>query len=266
VTLVVKVGGAPGNGLDGLLDEIARRPDRDLVLVHGGSEEVDRLGATLGRPSEYYTSPTGVVSRKSDPAHLEVLVLALPGAVQTRLVAALNGRGVGAVGLSGVDGRLVLARRKDGARAVVDGRVVVVKDDRAGTIESVNADLLRLLLGRGLLPVVGPPAITAAGEVVNVDADRVAAAVAGALGAEALVLLTNVPGLLRDPHDPATLIPSVARDAIDSVLPFAAGRMRKKVLAARAALEGHVPRVVIAPSQGTTPIEDALAGAGTAFA
>jgi [amino group carrier protein]-L-2-aminoadipate 6-kinase len=265
VTLVVKVGGAPGNGLDGLLDEIAQRPDRDLVLVHGGSDEVDRLGAALGRPSEYYTTPTGVVSRRSDPAHLEVLVLALAGAVQTRLVAALAGRGVGAVGLSGVDGGLLRARRKDGARAVVDGRVVVVKDDRSGTIESVNADLLRVLLARGLLPVVGPPAITATGEVVNVDADRVAAAVAVALGAEALLLLTNVPGLLRDPKDSATLLPTVSGSEIDSVLPLAAGRMRKKVLAARTALEGKVRRVVVAPSHGPTPIAHALAGSGTVF-
>jgi [amino group carrier protein]-L-2-aminoadipate 6-kinase len=264
VTLVVKVGGAAGNGLDTVLDDLANRTD--YVLVHGGSERVDRLGKELGLPSEYYTSPSGVVSRKSDPAHLGVVVLALAGAVQTEIVAALAKRRVRAIGLSGVDGGLLLARRKEGSRAVVDGKVLLVKDDLSGTIVSVDSDLLRGLLDLGLIPVVGPPAITPAGEVVNVDADRAAAEVAAALRAEALVLLTNVPGLLRDPSDASSLVRSVERDGIDSVLPLAAGRMRKKVLAAKSALAGGVPRVIIGPSQTPRPVERALAGEGTVFA
>jgi [amino group carrier protein]-L-2-aminoadipate 6-kinase len=264
MTIVVKVGGAAGNSVAPVLENLARRTD--YVLVHGGSDEIDRLGAAMGRPSEYYTSPSGVVSRKSDPAHLEVLVMALAGTVQTRLVAALTGLGVRAVGLSGVDGGLLTARRKDGARAVVDGRVVVVADDRSGTIERVRADLLTQLLGAGYAPVVGPPAVTATGEVVNVDADRAAAAIASALRAEALVLLTNVPGLLRTKDDPATLVRRVPRDGVDAVLPLAAGRMRKKVLAARDALDGSVPRVVIGASSGPAPVDRALDGEGTVFA
>jgi [amino group carrier protein]-L-2-aminoadipate 6-kinase len=264
VTLVVKVGGATGNSLDPVLDELARRTD--YVLVHGGSERIDRLGASMGRPSEYRTSPSGVVSRRSDPAHLEVLVLALSGGVQTDLVAALARRGVRALGLSGVDGGLVLARRKEGARAVVDGRTVRLSDDWSGTIERVDAHLLRAILALGLVPVVGPPAVTADGCVVNVDADRVAARVAGALGAEALVLLTNVPGLLRDRDDPTSLVRSVKRSEVATALPVAQGRMRKKVLAAREALEAGVTRVVIAPSARDNPVGRALAGEGTVFA
>jgi acetylglutamate/LysW-gamma-L-alpha-aminoadipate kinase len=101
VTIVVKVGGAAGNATDPALDDLAGRTD--YVLVYGGSDEVDRLGAALGRPAEYYTSPSGVVSRKSTPSHLEVVTLALAGAVQTRLVSGLAARGRIAVGLSGVE-------------------------------------------------------------------------------------------------------------------------------------------------------------------
>jgi len=261
MTIVVKVGGAVGNALAPVLTDLAGR--RDFVLVHGGSTEVDRLGAELGRPAEYYTSPSGVVSRRSDPAHLEVLILALPGKIQTEIVSEFAKRNVRAVGLSGVDDRLLVARRKEGARAVIDGRIIRLQDDRSGTIEGVNDGLLRLLLDSGIVPVVGPPAITAAGEIVNVDADRVAARVAVALRAEALLLLTNVPGLLRDPDDPSSLIPKVVREEIASVLPLAQGLMRKKLLAARDALEGGVPRVVIAPSGVPEPVTRALAGHGT---
>jgi [amino group carrier protein]-L-2-aminoadipate 6-kinase len=263
VTLVVKVGGAAGNSLDPVLDELASRPD--VVLVHGGSDEVDRLGTALGRPPEYYTSPSGVVSRKSTPAHLEVVVLALSGAVQTRLVAGLAARGRAAVGLSGVDGGTLRAHRKEGAREVVDGRVLRVSDDRSGSLDSVDPRLLRLLLGAGFVPVLGPPAMDAHGELLNVDADRVAAAVAVALGAEALVLLTNVSGVRRDPADPASVIPVVSREEVGSVLPSALGRMRKKVLAAQEALAGGVGSVAIASSAGPEPIARALAGSGTVF-
>ena len=261
MTIVVKVGGALGNRLDPVLVELARRSD--FVLVHGGSEEIDRWGSALGRPSEYYTSPSGVVSRKSDAAHLEVVVLALAGKVQTEIVAGLARQGKRALGLSGVDGQLLLAARKQGARAVVDGRVVRVANDLSGTIEQVNDRLLRLLLDAGISPVVGPPAITSDGEVVNVDADRAAARIAIALRAESLVLLTNVPGLLRDRDDPASLVPRVAKGEIEAALGLAQGRMRKKLFAAKEALEGGVPLVAIASSAKADPVAGALRGGGT---
>ncbi len=261
MTIVVKVGGALGNAVEPVLADLAPRPD--VVLVHGGSAEVDRLGKALGRPSEYYTSPSGVVSRRSDPAHLEVVVLALAGTVQTALVAGLARHGRKAVGLSGVDGGLLRARRKEGARAVVEGRVVRLADDLSGSVESVNGEMLSLLVGAGLLPVVGPPAITDRGEVVNVDADRAAAQVAIAVRAEALLLLTNVPGLLRDLADPTSVLPRIPRAEVEATLPLAQGRMRKKLLAAREALEGGVPRVVIAPSSGEAPVGRAFRGEGT---
>jgi [amino group carrier protein]-L-2-aminoadipate 6-kinase len=260
---VVKVGGAVGNTVGHVLDDLARR--EDWVLVHGGSEEIDRLANALGRPPQHYTSPSGVVSRRCDPEQMETVVLALAGKVQTELVAALGARGRRAVGLSGVDGRLLLARRKTGARAVVDGRVIRLPDELAGTIEKVDGPLLRTLLASGMAPVVGPPAVTADGVVVNVDADAVAAAVAGALGAEALLLLTNVPGLLSSVSDPASLVASVPREGFDAALGLADGRMRKKLLAARDALAGGVPRVVIASSRVDGPVARALAGEGTVF-
>jgi [amino group carrier protein]-L-2-aminoadipate 6-kinase len=257
----VKVGGAVGNSLETVVSDLASR--KDFVVVHGGSDEVDRLGERLGRPPEYYTSPSGVVSRKSDPAHLEVVVLALAGKVQTEIVSEFAKQGVRSVGLSGVDDRLLLARPKLGARAVVDGHTVRVANDQSGTVEKVNVDLLRLLLGAGIAPVIGPPAIGADGTVLNVDADRVAAAAAVALQAEALILLTNVVGLLRAPPDAASLIPRVAPRDFDAVLPLARGRMRKKLLAAQEALAGGVPRVVIGPSGIRDPVGSALEGHGT---
>ncbi len=261
MTIVIKIGGAEGNEAGPVLADLARRTD--YVLVHGGSGEIDRLSGSMGRPSKYYTSPSGVVSRHTDSEHMDVVVLAMAGRIQTELVRALGALGVRAVGLSGADGGLLIARKKEASRAIEDGRVVRVKDDRSGVVEEVRADLLRVLLGAGYVPVVGPPAISRTGELLNVDADRVAAQVAVALGAETLLLLTNVGGVLRDRHDPESRFDSVSRDAVDSMMPYAEGRMRKKILAAKEAAAGGVGRIVIASSTVPEPVEHALAGHGT---
>ncbi|MGI0140462.1 MAG: [LysW]-aminoadipate kinase [Thermoplasmata archaeon] len=264
MTIVVKVGGAAGNELGPVLDEIALRPD--AVLVHGGSEEIDRIGSALGRPPRYYTSPSGAVSRFTDAAHLEIVILALAGSVQTRIVRELAVRGARAVGLSGVDGGLVVARRKEGVRAIEGDRVVHLTDDRSGSIESIRTDLLERLREGGYTPVIGPPAITPEGEVVNVDADRIAARVATALRAESLVLLTNVGGLRRVADDPLSVMARIDRGSEAAALSAAQGRMHKKVRAAIEAVHAGVPRAIIAASSGPGPIARALAGEGTVFA
>src|SRR2546425_6494420 len=136
--MVVKVGGAEGNDIDNVLIDLA--PRRDYVLVHGGSNEVDRLAEALGRPTRYMTSPSGVVSRYTDKETMEVFTMALAGKLNTAIVARLQSLGAPAVGLSGVDGGLLTGRPKEAVRAVDNGRVLLVKDAHSGPLEQVNAD------------------------------------------------------------------------------------------------------------------------------
>jgi acetylglutamate/LysW-gamma-L-alpha-aminoadipate kinase len=258
---VAKVGGANGNDVENVLIDLA--PRKDYVLVHGGSNEVDRLAEALGRPPKYLTSPSGVVSRYTDKGTMEVFTMALPGKMNTEIVARLQALGSRAIGLSGEDGGLLLGRRKEAVRAVDNGRVLLVRDDHSGTVEEVNEHLLRLLMSGGYVPVICPPAVTSSGELINADADRVAAMVAIELQAETLLLFTNVPGLLREPSDPSTLIPEIPIAEFDRYMNFAYGRMKKKLIAAKEAVEGGVPRVVIASSRVEDPVERALSGLGT---
>src|SRR6266540_3679278 len=258
--ITVKVGGAEGNDIDNVLIDLA--PRRDYVLVHGGSNEVDRLAEALGRPTRYITSPSGVVSRYTDKATMEVFTMALTGKLNTAIVSRLQALGAPAVGLSGVDGGLLLGRRKEAVRTVDHGRVLLVKDDHSGTVEQVNASLIHLLFDAGYVPVVSPPGVTPRGELINTDAAQVAVA----MKADTLVLFTNVPGLLREPSDPSTLIAEVPRDRLTFFMNFAYGRMKKKLIAAQEALEGGVRRVVIASSQNADPVERALEGMGTVIA
>src|SRR2546423_1405023 len=133
-TVVVKCGGA-GGGAEGPVCGDVAAPLRDghrVVLAHGGSADIDRLGARLGVPQRQLVAPDGVVARYTDDATLEVLTLALAGAVKPRLVELLAREGVAGVGLTGLDRRLLLARRKAAHRARLEGVREGVVADGAG--------------------------------------------------------------------------------------------------------------------------------------
>lgn len=263
--IVVKVGGAEGVDFEAIAQDAARCivAGQRLVLVHGGSDEANRLGEALDYPPRFITSPSGFTSRYTDERTLEIFIQAVNGKVNTTLVRQLQKAGVNALGLAGPDGRLLVATRKEAIQSIENGKRKIIRDDYSGKIEQVNAGLLRSLLSAGYTPVVAPLALSPAGEVLNVDADRAAAEVAAALGAEILILLTAVPGLMKAFPDPASLIGSLGRGQLEQALGYAEGRMKKKVLGAGEALEGGVGKVIIADGRGGEPISAALSGAGT---
>jgi acetylglutamate/LysW-gamma-L-alpha-aminoadipate kinase len=263
--IVVKLGGGAGIGHAALVADVAAliAQGERLVLVHGTSHQANRLGERLGHPPRFVQSPTGFTSRYTDRQTLEIFMMAAAGRVNTTLVEALQRAGVNALGLSGIDGRLLAGQRKATIRVVEDGKPRVLRDDWTGTIEQVNAALLQSLLAAGYVPVVAPLAVSHAGEGLNVDGDRAAGAIAVALAADALVLLTNVPGLLRTLADETSLVPRIPRDALERWLPLAQGRMKKKLLGAGEALAGGVRRVVLADARRDAPLTAALAGSGT---
>lgn len=266
-TIVVKVGGGEGIELAPFADAFARlaRSGVRAVLVHGGSQETDLLSARLGHPPRTITSPSGHVSRRTDRQTLEIFEMAYCGKVNKAIVEMLRARGVDAIGLSGLDGGLWRATRKDAIRSVEDGRTVIIRDDLSGRVEAVDAGLLGLLLDAGRVPVLTPPAVTEDGVAVNVDADRAAAMTATALGADELLLLSNVPGVLADPANPDSLIAHAGVAGAEALRTAAKGRMKNKVLAAEEAVAGGVGRVVIGSARGSDPIAAALASAGTVF-
>lgn len=263
--LVVKVGGGAGVDMQTVCADVAALvgQGQPVVLLHGTSAAADALAQKAGVPVRQLTSPSGHVSRYTDPEMLEIYVAAAAGQVNKRLVATLQGLGCNAVGLSGVDGRLLLAERKDAVRTVEAGRQRIVRDDYTGKLVTANAGLLRLLLDAGYTPVVAPLALGSHAERLNVDGDRAAALVASALGAATLVILSNVPGLLASFPDESSLVQHVSPSQLDWAEQVAQGRMKKKVLAAREALAGGVPTIILADSRVPQPTQAALAGGGT---
>ena len=262
MTLVVKVGGSAGIIIGNIVHEIAQcvAEGQRIVVLHGGSDLTNTLSEQLGHPVRMITSPGGMVSRYTDRETLCIYAMAVAGQINTELVACLQQQGVNALGLAGVDGRLLQARRKSIVRSLTPaGRQQILRDDYTGQVEQVNDRLLRQLLDAGYTPVIAPLALSREGERLNVDGDRAAAAVAVALQAEALVIMTNVPGLLADPGDNATLIRTIPAERIADFAEYAQGRMRKKLLGAQEAIQGGVPRVCI----GSISLLEVLNGVGT---
>jgi acetylglutamate/LysW-gamma-L-alpha-aminoadipate kinase len=261
---VVKLGGTEGVDFSAICQDAAEllKNGQKLVLVHGGSAEANALGEALGAPPKFITSPSGYTSRYTDRKTLEIFLMAVNGKVNSLLTEQLHRLGVNALGLSGMDGRLMVATRKDSIQSVENGKRKIIRDDYTGKIEIVNSELLMALLNMGYLPVIAPVAVSQNGEALNVDADRAAAMVASALKAENLLLLTAVPGLMEKFPDESTLIKNIPQAKLPSALEMAQGRMKKKVLGAEEALQGGVCKVIIADGRVEKPISNALAGNG----
>jgi acetylglutamate/LysW-gamma-L-alpha-aminoadipate kinase len=263
--LVIKIGGGAAIGAGGYTNfahDLARL-DEPVVIVHGGNAEFSELSRQLGMPPRMITSSSGRVTRYTDAATMDAMLMAYCGKVNKRLVATLRDAGINAVGLSAIDGGIGQGRRKPVLRGSEDGKTKVLRDDHAGTLEVVDPSLLRLLLANGYVPVLTPPALGADGVPINVDGDKLALELAAALGADGLLFFSDTPGLLRDRDDESTLIAAIDAAAPDAALRAAGGRMLVKVEAALGAVERGVGRVVFADGRVENPIRAALAGEGT---
>jgi acetylglutamate/LysW-gamma-L-alpha-aminoadipate kinase len=263
--IVVKVGGGKDLNVDAIVADITalRAMGQEILLVHGGAETTNEVAQALGHPPEFVTSESGFVSRRTDRRTLEIFEMVYCGQLNKMWVEKFQLAGVNAVGLSGLDGRIFEGKRKDTLRVRVNGRRLVLRDDWTGTVERVNLHLIRLLIEGGYFPILTPPGASDIGEAINVDGDRAAAVVAAAFQAEALVILSNVPGLLREFPDESTLISDIPRGRAEDFMRYAEGRMKKKVMGAVEAIGEGVQKVIFADGRIDTPVSKALAGGGT---
>ena len=245
MTRVIKIGGRPqlDPSLPAAVAAAQRAAPGSLVVVHGGGDEVSTLQRLYGVEARFAGG-----RRVTSALDLEIIRMALSGSANKRLVASLVDAGVSAIGLSGEDGALLTADPLDRARY---GYV--------GTPAAVNVTLLRHLLDAGLLPVLSPVSRStdpAMGATLNVNGDDAAAAIAAALGAEELLLVSDVPGVLLGERSVPALGPEEAQRLIDDGT--ARGGMAAKLQAALSALDGGVQRVRISdiaaitdPNRGT---------------
>lgn len=259
--LVVKIGGGAGLDLAASCADLAQvAANRPLVIVHGVSAEANRLCEERGLPVRTLTSPSGHSSRYTDAATRDVFVEAARN-VSNNVISYLGDYGIPAQRVENT----IHGERKTAVRAVVDGRVRVVRDNYTGSITGVNTEPILALLAQGIVPVIPPEAFSEADGALNIDGDRGAAAVAAALGADDLIILSNVRGLYREFPNEDSFVSEVRSTELQHAMDWAEGRMKRKVLGAQEALQGGVRRVTIADGRIPAPVQNALSGAGTVF-
>ncbi len=265
--LVVKLGGSAGIDPAATLDDLAQLVKTErVVFIHGANARMDEFERKLGREPRQVQSASGQVSRFTDAETMDTMLAVYAGMVNKRLVEALQARGVNAVGISALDGRIARGRRKDTLRAIENGKPKILRGDYAGSIEEIDTRLLDLLLDNGYVPVLTPPALSDKGEAINVDGDKLSLQVAIALKADALVILSNTAGLLGDVNDPDSLVREIdvsSDERVEAAMTAAGGRMKKKVQAGCDAVQAGIGKVVFADARVEQPIRRALSGEGT---
>ncbi len=241
--VVVKLGGTTLAEQRGVLDEVARHAERErIVLVHGGGKRLTEWLARMGVESRFEGG-----LRVTDDAALEVALAVLRGVINAELVSVLRDAGADAVGLSGVDGGLLISER-------------IPTLGRVATVTGARGTLLATLLDAGVLPVIAPLARDAEGVICNVNADDAAAGLAGALGAR-LILLTDTDGVRgADGKRIASLTDREIGGLIDTGV--ISGGMIPKVRCALRALAWGSPEVVIADGAADRALERALGDPG----
>jgi acetylglutamate kinase len=242
-TFVVKAGGGVFADLEAtrvLVEQIAilHYFGVRVVLVHGGGPQLTEVAAALGVPTRLVQG-----RRITDEKSIEVTAMVLNGLINTRVLAICRDLDIEAVGISGVDAGLVRAHRR--APVAVGAGGELVDFGFVGDIDSIDPGVIKKLLDNGLMPVVSPLSADAAGTLLNINADTVAAALGAALGEEKLILCTGAPGILGSVDDPGSLISytdlqGLARLRADGRI---ADGMLPKVQAIEDAIRGGVRRV-----------------------
>lgn len=246
-TVVIKYGGSAM-----VNDELKKAVMNDVILmklvgmnpvvVHGGGPEINQLLKRLDISSSFVNG-----LRVTDEATMEIVEMVLVGKVNKQIVTQINQLGGKAVGLSGKDGQLILARKQYARTADEHGNEIEADIGSVGEVEKVNTGIIETIMHNGYIPVIAPIGVGMDGESYNINADFVAGEIAAALGAEKLVLLTDVEGIFADFQDKSSIISSLKTDEVDGMIArgIIAGGMIPKVQCCVKALEAGVERTHI---------------------
>jgi acetylglutamate kinase len=246
-TFVIKYGGHAM-----VSEELKNSVTQDIVLlkfiginpivVHGGGGEITALMEKLGKKAFFAGG-----LRVTDKETMEVVEMVLIGKINQGIVSLLNKHGGRAVGLSGKDSNLLMARKRPPVQVFVEGKEQSIDLGCVGDVVTVSPEVINTLSSNGYIPVISSVGVSPEGEGLNINADHVAGELAAALGAEKLIILTDVEGILEKPEDPGSLISSLHRQKVREMIisgKISSG-MIPKVEACVRALNNNVSRTHI---------------------
>ncbi|MBI2641105.1 [LysW]-aminoadipate kinase [Candidatus Roizmanbacteria bacterium] len=262
--ILIKVGGGKTINWDYIAQDLSELLKKEkVIVVHGASGIRDEIAKKLNAPTKTVVSPSGISSVYTDEKALDIFLMVYAGLVNKKIVALLQKYDVNAIGLSGVDGRLWEGKRKTNLYVQEKDKTKLTTDNLTGKVEKINASLILLLVKNEYVPVLCPPAISDENEIINTDNDFAIAIMAKAFGVKKIISLFEAPGMLKNPKDEKSLISKIKKEEIENYLKFAKGRMKKKLLGAKKALDYGVETTYWGDGRIKNPLKNALQGKGT---
>lgn len=259
--MLIKIGGGESIDLEATIADLATL-EQPFMVVHGANVLRDQLARRLGIEKTVLTSVSGYNSVFSDQPALDVIMMSYSGLRNKQIVELCQRSGINAVGLTGLDGRLVQGERNKGIRVRENGKTMI-KRDLSGKPRSINTSLLRLLLDNGYCPVLTIPIVDENGFAINSENDDIVAQLAQALAIDTVVQLIEAPGFLDDADDESSLVKRMSIAELHAREAQVEGRIKRKLLALTRLCQGGKTRVIIADGRGDKPVISALEGAGT---
>ena len=259
--IIIKIGGGKEINIEAIIRDL-KDLDEKLIIVHGANALRDEIAEKLGNPKKVLTSASGYSSVMTDKDSLDIMMMAYSGLKNKRIVELCHQSGINAIGLSGIDGKVVQGRRNKGIRVRENGKLRMIRDF-SGKPKSINTDLLHLLIDNGYTPVLTVPLIDENNFAINSENDDIVALLKESLNAEKVIQLIEAPGFLSDPKDPESLVKTIKKEDLIKKEEMVSGRMKRKILSLRKLFSNGNGTVYISDGRTETPITDALNGKGT---
>ncbi|MDD9954128.1 MAG: [LysW]-aminoadipate kinase [Candidatus Woesearchaeota archaeon] len=255
--IILKVGGGSTINHAGIAAGVGALDK--VIIVHGANAARDKLAEDLGRPKKTVTSVSGYESVLADEQALDAMLMAYPGLIGKRFVEHLQQAGVNAIGLAGIDGKVIQGRRNRGIRVEENGKKIM-KHDLSGKPQAVNKELLRLLLEHDYTPVLTVPILDEQNVAISSENDDIVVKLQEAFQAEKIIHFIEAPGFLDDKDDEASLVSRMTQAELAEREEQTAGRMKRKMLALRKLFAAGAREVVIADGRTENPVQDAHKG------
>jgi [amino group carrier protein]-L-2-aminoadipate 6-kinase len=259
--IIIKIGGGKEINLKGIAADLTTIKE-PFIIVHGANAARDELAARLNKEKKVVTSISGYASVFSDEETIDIMMMAYSGLKNKRIVELLQRNGINAVGLSGLDGRMIEGKRNTGIKVREEGKTMILRDF-SGKPKKINTSLLNLLLENGYIPVLCVPIIDENSFAINSENDDIVALLQSELKAEKIIQLIEAPGFLNDKNDPDSVVKKISQKELETLENQVEGRMKRKILALRKLFEAGPTNVYIYDGRAQNPIIDALNEKGT---
>jgi acetylglutamate/LysW-gamma-L-alpha-aminoadipate kinase len=259
--ILVKIGGGENIDLEAIIADLANL-DTPFIIVHGANVLRDAVAEKMGLEKIVLTSVSGYSSVYSDRDAIDAIMMSYAGLRNKRIVELCQRKKINAIGLTGLDGRLVQGERNKGIRIRQNGKTLI-KRDLSGKPRLVNSDLLELLLDNGYCPVLTIPIVDENGFAINSENDDIVVKIAAAMEIDTVIQLIEAPGFMDDPEDESSLVARLSLADLKSREAAVEGRIKRKLLALTRLCATGKTRVIIADGRVDRPIERALHGSGT---